>query len=249
MAVSTPTKFELDATYCSDISNKDRITKYDPILSTVHARSTQDKAVIHAREIAFIDPTVSDLDSLLAGLRPDVEAVVLSGSRRATAQMANALQQRSDLDAIHIIAHGRAGEVSFGAGPLSLESLDEHVEDLRAIGQALGEHGRLSLWSCETGQGGRGADFVDALMRASGAEVAATTGLVGAGERGGAWKLDVQRCSGCARPPLTSEGIAAYAGVMANIIFMNQVAGDDYLNAQEAQSALTISGTSGGGTS
>src|SRR5438128_1253812 len=36
---------------------------------------------------------------------------------------------------------------------------------------------------------------------------------------------------------------------MANIIFMNQVAGNDYLNAQEAQSALTISGTSGGGTS
>ena len=32
----------------------------------------------HARELAFIDPTISDLDTFMAGLRPEVDAIVLS---------------------------------------------------------------------------------------------------------------------------------------------------------------------------
>jgi hypothetical protein len=57
-----------------------------------------------SREIVFIDQNVSDLHSLLAGLRPDVEPIVLTGSERATAQIAMALKGH----AIHIIAHGSA---------------------------------------------------------------------------------------------------------------------------------------------
>ena len=65
------------------------------------------------REIAFVDPGVSDLDSLFAGLRPDVEAVMLSDSQPASAQIAHELRGRSGLEAIHVISHGRAGEVRF----------------------------------------------------------------------------------------------------------------------------------------
>ena len=46
------------------------------------------------------------------------------------------------------------------------------------------------LWTCETGQGERGQDFVAALASASGAQVAAATRLVGAAERSGCWELD-----------------------------------------------------------
>src|SRR6478609_9584951 len=78
--------------------------------------------------------------------------------------------------------HGSAGEVRFGAGVLSRETLHDHAADLAEIGRALGRDGQLSLWSCETGQGKRGAAFVDALARATGADVAATVGLVGSAE-------------------------------------------------------------------
>ena len=135
---------------------------------------------------------------------------MLTASARATAQIATALKGRDDLHAIHIIAHGSAGEVRFGAGVLSRETLHDHAADLAEIGRALGRDGQLSLWSCETGQGKRGAAFVDALERATGADVAATVGLVGSAERGGRWELD----SGFAQAPLTLEGMAAYAGVM-----------------------------------
>jgi hypothetical protein len=41
-----------------------------------------------SREIVFIDSTVSDLNILLAGLRPGVEAVVLPQAQRPAAAMA-----------------------------------------------------------------------------------------------------------------------------------------------------------------
>ena len=164
-----------------------------------------------SREIVFVDQNVSDLHSLLANLRPDVEPIVLTASERATTQIATALKGRDDLHAIHIVAHGSAGEVRFEAGALSRETLDDHAADLAEIGRALGRDGQLNLWSCETGQGKRGAAFVEALERATGADVAATAGLVGSAARGGRWELD----SGFAQAPLTSEGMAAYAGVMS----------------------------------
>ena len=102
--------------------------------------------------------------------------------------------------------------MSFGAGTLSLHSIDEQAGDLGTIGTALGERGALMLWSCQSGQGERGAAFVEALAHASGATVAAAMGLIGAAARGGEWKLDAYSN---ARVPLTTAGAAAYAGVMA----------------------------------
>src|SRR5262245_54440344 len=98
-------------------------------------------------EIAFIDRNVDDLDTLLAGIRPDVEAILLSNDEPAPCQMACAVRGREGLETIHVIAHGRTGEVRFAAGALSLESLAEHAVDLSTIGRALGYDGELLLWS------------------------------------------------------------------------------------------------------
>jgi hypothetical protein len=68
------------------------------------------------REIAFIDRGVKDLATLLAGIRPEVEPILLSNDEPAPRQMARAVQGREGLEAIHVIAHGRPGEVSFSGG-------------------------------------------------------------------------------------------------------------------------------------
>src|SRR3989337_2533678 len=93
-------------------------------------------------EIAFIDRGLSDLPSMLKGLRADVEAVVLDPTRDAMSQIAAALRGRAGLDAIHILAHGQPGEVAFSSGALSLATLDEHADDLAVIGRALSEVGQ-----------------------------------------------------------------------------------------------------------
>jgi hypothetical protein len=45
-------------------------------------------------------------------------------------------------DTVYIIAYGRTAEISFSAGPLSLETLAENSEDLRVIGRAAGPQGQ-----------------------------------------------------------------------------------------------------------
>jgi hypothetical protein len=170
-----------------------------------------------ATEIAFIDPAVSDVRVLLAGLSPDVQPIMLNAAEPAPRQIAAALSGRAGLDAIHIIAHGAPGEVRFAAGVLSANSVNEHAADLAALGAALGQNASLMLWTCETGQGERGQDFVAALASSSGRQVAASRRLVGAAARGGCWELDTVCTAAPVRAPLTAAGAAAYAGVMAPV--------------------------------
>src|SRR6516225_387026 len=121
------------------------------------------------KEIVFVDRNVDNLATLLAGLRPELDRILLSHDEPALCQIARLARRWDRLDAIHVIAHGRVGEVSFGAGALSLESLAGHAADLRAIGQALGNDGNLLLWCCQTAAGARGSAFLAALESATGA--------------------------------------------------------------------------------
>ena len=86
------------------------------------------------REILFIDPAVADLGTLLESLRSGVEAIVLDIARPAAGQIAAALAGRHRLSALHLIAHGAPGRVSFAAVPL----LNRWVVSRR-------EHGALTL--------------------------------------------------------------------------------------------------------
>src|SRR6185436_7676412 len=126
-------------------------------------------------------------------------------------QMAELLGGLCDLDAIHIVAHGAAGEVRFAAGTLSISDVALYADDLTAIGAALAERGTINLWSCRTGEGVCGRAFVAALSRAAGAEVAASSRLIGASIKGGSWELDSVFA---VRAHLTATGVASYAGEM-----------------------------------
>jgi hypothetical protein len=165
---------------------------------------------IPPREILFLDPGVSDIETLLGHLRPEVEAILLDPVRPAARQMAAALAGDRGLAAIHIIAHGSPGRVDFTAGNWSADTLADDAEDLAAIGRVLAASGDLRLWSCRTAAGPAGAAFIADLAQASGVDTAATTGLVGAAALGGRWELAY-----AVRPPLTGSGMTSYAGVLA----------------------------------
>jgi hypothetical protein len=169
---------------------------------------------VNAKEVAFIDPTISELGVLLSVLRPGVQAVILNRSEPALAQIAASVKRRSGTAVIHIIAHGGPGEVRFAAGPLSLKTIGEHAGALLSIGQAL-DGGELLLWSCDAGGGEDGVAFIEALARATGANVAASAGPIGSIAHGGHWQLDVGSAAIRSVAPLTAMGIAAYPGIMA----------------------------------
>ena len=56
-----------------------------------------------------------DIPVLVAGLRPGVVPVLLSGELPAPEVIARTLHDYVSLDTIYIVAHGRPGELSFSA--------------------------------------------------------------------------------------------------------------------------------------
>ncbi|QKC85264.1 DUF4347 domain-containing protein [Mesorhizobium sp. NZP2077] len=169
-------------------------------------------------EVLFIDPAVSDIETIVAELRPGVDAVLLEHGRPAAQQMAEALACRSGLAAVHVIAHGAPGQVSFSDGPWSVATLAHDSGDLAAIGRALSADGELRLWCCDTAQGHAGEAFLEQLSDATGVDVCGATRRVGAAELGGAWDLSVRASGPTPEPPLTPTGVKAYAGALALVL-------------------------------
>ncbi|WP_128971309.1 DUF4347 domain-containing protein, partial [Bradyrhizobium tropiciagri] len=161
------------------------------------------------REIAFIDRGIDDLETLLAGIRSDVEAILLSNNEPAPRQMARALKGRRGLEAIHVIAHGTPGEVSFAGGALTKEGVQASGRDLARIGLALAPDGQIALWACHVAnEDAQASDLVMCLAAACGVRVAASRGKVGHASKGGVWHLD------SAAPPITDHAIRTYQGVL-----------------------------------
>ena len=75
---------------------------------------------IPACEMVFVDPGVSDVETILDHLRPEVEAILLHAPRPMAQQIAAALNGRHGLHTVHIIAHGEPGRVGFAAGHLDV---------------------------------------------------------------------------------------------------------------------------------
>src|SRR5262249_13521765 len=94
-------------------------------------------------------------------------------------------------------------------------------------------------WSCETARGRRGAAFVEALARTTGAPLAASTQRVGAAARGGQWQLDARLGGIHVSAPLTALGMASYAGVMTTKNWKDHSAKNGWSTASDASEVPT----------
>src|ERR1700683_4610717 len=109
--------------------------------------SVREREMSYVSEFLFVDPSVDDIETILCGLRPGVEAKVLDACVPAARQVALALEEVRDLDAVHFIARGASGRVNFAAGEWSLATLARDAESLAAIGRSLATRGERGLWS------------------------------------------------------------------------------------------------------
>ncbi|MCC6967643.1 MAG: DUF4347 domain-containing protein, partial [Nitrospira sp.] len=144
-------------------------------------------------EIAFVDVTVPDYQTLLNGMDPNVEVIMLEGGQDGIAQVANALSGRTGIDAVHIISHGGAGELQLGTGLLTTTSMSgQYADALATIKLALSEQADILVYGCDFAQGDSGQIAVDMLAQMTGADVEASSDLTGHAALGGDWDLEVQ---------------------------------------------------------
>ena len=98
-------------------------------------------------EVAFIDPTVPDYESLVAGMGSNVEIIMLDATRDGMEQIAESLADRSGIDAIHLITHGAEGRLNIGTGALTHDSMTgQYADELATIQQALSEQADILVY-------------------------------------------------------------------------------------------------------
>jgi 5-keto 4-deoxyuronate isomerase len=83
-------------------------------------------ALLYGRAIAFIDSQVEDYQSLITGVKPGTEVVILDRNKDAIAQMTQVLSRRTNIDSIHIISHGSPGSLQIGKTRFSLDNLEAY---------------------------------------------------------------------------------------------------------------------------
>ena len=170
------------------VMNASGFSAFDQSIDDVVEHQTQSSP--DATEIVFIDAGVQDHETLTAGFREGVEVLILDGSDDGVSQISQALEDRADLDAIHIISHGSAGRLQLGSTVLESDSISRYAEALSQIGSSLTDSGDLMLYGCDVAQGQVGETFISALATATDADVAASNDRTGDAELHGDWVLE-----------------------------------------------------------
>jgi hypothetical protein len=209
----------------ADASN-DQASSQDTHANTDNLAATPTGSADNRQEVVFIDNQVKNYQQLISGLRPGSEVVVLDGSKDGLQQIADYLNGRNGIDAIHIISHGDVGKVQLGNDWLDSSDLASRSATLNAIGQALDKDGDILLYGCQVGANGAGRDFIEALANATGADVAASDNLTGATSKGGDWVLEVNQGSIETAVVSGTDGFAGLLAVAADENYDDNVLGN-----------------------
>jgi hypothetical protein len=169
------------------------------------------------QQIVFIEGSVADYQALAHGVQPGVAVVILNPDTNGVQQIADYLQRYDiqNLAAISIVADGAHGELQLGNTLLSASTIADYQPQLAAIGAALAPGGDLLLYGCDVAQNSAGDAFLQQLSQATGgANVAASSHLVGSAADGGNWDLNVDIGTVAAASPFTTAAESAYPDVL-----------------------------------
>ncbi|WP_051980773.1 DUF4347 domain-containing protein [Burkholderia sp. 9120] len=147
-------------------------------------------AAAAAHAVVFIDPSVVDYQSLIAGLPAGTQYVVLNANTDGFAQIAQYLQTHQGIQSIHLISHGSDGEIQAGAAWLNSADLSDYSADLTAIGAAMAPGGDFLIYGCDVAEHADGQALVQQIAAITHLNVAASTDLTGSSAVGGNWTLE-----------------------------------------------------------
>ncbi|MCU0547197.1 MAG: DUF4347 domain-containing protein, partial [Oscillatoriaceae cyanobacterium Prado104] len=112
------------------------------------------------KSIAFIDSQVEDYQSLVAGVKPGTEVVVLDAGRDAIEQITEILGDRTNIESIHIISHGSPGSLQIGKTEFSSDNLETYSQQLRQWRDAFKDSADILIYGCNVAAGSRACPTV-----------------------------------------------------------------------------------------
>ncbi|MGB7325280.1 MAG: carbohydrate-binding domain-containing protein [Rubripirellula sp.] len=143
-----------------------------------------------ATQIVFVDPSIDDISQLADGLSADHELVLLQADQDGLDQITQVLSHRNNVASIHIVAHGRAGQIQLGNQLVDSEVIQQRQASLRGWSRSLTDTADILIYGCETGADEIGLNLIDRIAKLTGADVAASTDKTGSESLDGNWVLE-----------------------------------------------------------
>ncbi len=147
-------------------------------------------------ELVFVDTDSPDYQSIVDSLtdagneQRQFEVIVLDNNRDGVWQISQALQNYSEVDAIHLVSHGDSNGVDLGNTRLDADSLQVQQDQFLAWSNYLTEDADILIYGCNLAAGEDGHSLMRELSQLTGADVAASDDLTGHASLGGDWELE-----------------------------------------------------------
>jgi len=149
------------------------------------------------KELVFVDAGAPNYQQLINDLMKAqaegraIEVVVLEKGRDGVEQITEAMAERRDIAAVHIVSHGSDGSLSLGNAELSAYNVEKYRDAIASWKGALTEGADLLIYGCDFAGSAQGREMVETLSAITGADVAASSDRTGAASQGGDWELEV----------------------------------------------------------
>ena len=156
-----------------------------PLIGSIQAAGQQ-----QVDKLVFVDPGVENLQQLTSGITEGAELILLDPQQNGLDQITSVLNARTNVQSVHIIAHGSEGHVQLGIQTVNEAALVDAQSQVRSWRGSLAADADILLYSCETAKGQVGQRFIARLAALSGADVAASTDVTGGVGTEGDWDLE-----------------------------------------------------------
>jgi hypothetical protein len=198
--------------------------------------------------LVFVDAGIADAETLVAGVLPGAEVVMLTPDQDGVRQITQVLTQRQGLSSVQIISHGMSAGLQLGTGELNLDTLNTYTSQLQTWAGALTSEADILFYGCNLAATASGQQFIEQVSQLTGADVAASSDRTGNAALGGDWELEVSQGTIESDVALHKWAQSAYQAVLDavdNNLTVNSASflggnGDDSGNAVEIAPDRTI---------
>ncbi len=149
-------------------------------------------------ELVFIDESTDHYQRLIDDLlaqgdeQRQLEIILLDSEQDGILQISEALQNYSEVDAIHFVSHGTPQSVKLGSTWLSLENLDRFSESIAGWSESFSAGTDLLFYGCDLAASDSGQELLRQIQELTGADIAASSDDTGAASLGGDWDLEYE---------------------------------------------------------
>ncbi len=185
--------------------------------------SVESSPVSASNELVLVNDNVHDYEQLVADIEESddqtrsIEVVILDDEEDGIDQVSAILAEYKDLDAIHIITHGRDGAFALGSDWVDSSSLTDNGDAVSTWADSLSEDADILLYGCNIAGDEDGRELTDTLAGLTGADIAASADMTGHAYLGADWQLEHEVGTIESSLPLSEQGTASWNNVLASL--------------------------------